>query len=141
MNTNKKQMLVRILTGQATQETADTDIAYKLLEQATSRGYAISKLKIHKATNNNDVKVVIFEVVAKNEERFPGCFRIHRKSQFDVYYTMNALLKAKESYENEDAFFAENSNKLITMLDNVVVEYCLETTTAYVRENEQLIKL
>src|SRR5574343_1241099 len=94
-----KQMLVRILTNQRELKKTDQDAAYRLMEQANAESFIISKMKICDATNNDDVKIIIFEVDFKQDKRFPGCFRIDRKSQYDTFYTINALTQATEKYD------------------------------------------
>lgn len=136
-----KQMLVRIITNQKEDKRSDQEVAYRLMEQANSKGYNISKMKICDASNNNDVKIVIFEVLAKPDEKFPGCFRIHRKSQYDTFYTINALAKVKERYSSDEEAFQSNSNKLLTLFQGEVVEYCLVTTSCYVRNGDKLEKV
>jgi hypothetical protein len=136
-----KQMLVRIITNQKVEQKSDQEIAYRLMEQANSKGYNISKMKICNASNNDDVKIVIFEVFAKPEEKFPGCFRIHRKSQYDTFYTINALSKVKERYASDEEAFQDNANKLLTLFQGEVVEYNLITTSCYVRNGDKLEKV
>lgn len=136
-----RQMLVRIVTNQKENKKTDQEVAYRLMEQANSKGYNISKMKICEASNDNDVKIVIFEVFAKPDEKFPGCFRIHRKSQYDTFYTINALSKVKENYNSDEEAFQDNANKLITLFQGEVVKYNLVTTSCYVRNGDKLEKV
>lgn len=149
MNNNEKQatkqMLVRILTKQDEKKRGDTDIAYRLMEQANSKGYNITKMKICDSANHQDVKIVIFEVSTKLDGKFPGCFRVHRKSQTDTYYTINALMKVKEdnpdSFSSEEEFYANHANKLLTMFNGEVIIYELITTSYYLRNGDRLEKV